>query len=274
LAEFRALNTVHRFELAGVEWTYHAGGEGQTLLMLPGGEYRVEAGFEWMLAFQRSRRVIAPTYPTHWTTLAPIVDGVIELLRREGLERVDLLGTSFGGMVAQALVRACPERVANLVLSQTSAPDPAYGKRLRRRLSLVRWVPERVMRWLLFNAIDQTVKDEPESPFWKAHFREIYAAMPGLAKAILLSSYGAIVDFCLNYHYAVDDLAQPMGWAGRILITDAGEDTKVAKEGRERLHALYPGAQTYSFPRAGHALGSARRAEYLSVVLDFLRETH
>ena len=51
------------------------------------------------------------------------------LLDRLGYERVDVLGVSFGGMLAQQLAHQAPGRVRRLVLAATGAGSPGLGRR-------------------------------------------------------------------------------------------------------------------------------------------------
>ncbi len=271
LALFRSTNMVRSYETRGVLWSYTSGGKQDSsdpvLLMLPGGEYLAEAGFEWLLAFQQSFRVISPSYPTGLGTVSDLTEGIIRLMDRERLTWVNVIGTSLGGMLAQSLVRACPNRVNALVLSQTPAPYPPYGTKLQKRLGLFKRLPAGVIRWILLTSLDRSVKKEPEAEFWKSFLRELYANPPDFAKDILKSSYSAIVDFNLNARYTSADLT---GWPGRMLITQAGEDRSLPPEGRTLLNGLYPTAKKYTFSQADHSLGSKNREIYVSMVTDFL----
>jgi len=58
-----------------------------------------------------------PTLPLRMTGLARVVTEMLDAL---GLERVDVLGYSFGGGLAQELARRAPERVRRLVLCATA----------------------------------------------------------------------------------------------------------------------------------------------------------
>jgi 3-oxoadipate enol-lactonase len=57
-------------------------------------------------------------------TTAQLADDTLRVIDEAGLERTHVVGTSLGGMVAQELVLAHPERVARLVLACTTPGGP------------------------------------------------------------------------------------------------------------------------------------------------------
>jgi 3-oxoadipate enol-lactonase len=66
----------------------------------------------------------APVGPDATLSFATIVDALVGLLDRLGVQRAHLVGLSYGGMHAQHLALAHPDRVASLTLTDTS---PAFG---------------------------------------------------------------------------------------------------------------------------------------------------
>ena len=64
--------------------------------------------------------------PSGGLTIARAAEAVLAELDRDGAGRVDLLGLSIGGLVAQYIAAHAPERVAHLVLADTVAryPEP------------------------------------------------------------------------------------------------------------------------------------------------------
>src|SRR6185503_14901738 len=65
-----------------------------------------------------------------------------------GIARADVLGASYGGWVAQCLVRRHPRLVRHLILVHTFALRAADGWRFRAGLALWRVMPVAVMRKL------------------------------------------------------------------------------------------------------------------------------
>ncbi len=54
--------------------------------------------------------------------MAALLEGIAAILEAEGVQKVHVVGPSFGGWVAQCFVRRFPEKVATLILSDTGLP--------------------------------------------------------------------------------------------------------------------------------------------------------
>jgi proline iminopeptidase len=124
----------HHFAVEGGEIAYHVHGKGPVLVAHPGGP-----GAEWgYLRMPQAEGAFTLVYvepigtgassrlprPSDYTMERYVAD--LEALRAHlGVARFDLLGHSHGGFVAQSYALAHPERVAALVLYDTS---PSTGK--------------------------------------------------------------------------------------------------------------------------------------------------
>ncbi len=95
--------------------------ERRTLLVLPG-LGGGKAGLVALLdGLARTRPVLSIETDTFSGPWSARVGGVLAELDRRGLERVDLLAWSFGGVVAQHLLLAEPQRFGGAVLAATAA---------------------------------------------------------------------------------------------------------------------------------------------------------
>lgn len=107
---------------------YHDIGDGAPVLLLHGSGPGVSAWANWRLLMQGKHeglRMIAPDLAGFGYTTAPEgteftrqmwLDQIIALLDALGLERVHVIGNSFGGSMALALAIACPQRVERMIL--------------------------------------------------------------------------------------------------------------------------------------------------------------
>lgn len=258
LAEFRASHPPRRLVHRGMQWRYYAGGLGnQLLLRLSGALGLGEFSFQQIRLFEQRFRVITPDYPAV-RSLGDMVDGIIAILDAERAPRVHVIGGSFGGLLAQALVRRAPERVASLVLSHTGAPD---GKRRRLATTIVAALPQPLLRALLRKRLGRTL--DAADPFWRRYFDR---AIDRMTKGDVVSRVRLQAEFGAQT-WSPTDLAQ---WPGRVLLIEGEDDPLFPPAARARLRALYPNAEVYRFQGTGHAAAVLKPEEYADVVTRFL----
>ncbi len=130
---------------AGFMTNYHDRGEGTPVLFLHGSGPGVSAWANWRLTIsglEQEFRCLAPDLagfgyspvPAEWVfSRATWLEQVVAFLDALGLERVHVVGNSFGGAMALALAIAHPERVERLVLMGSVGVD----FELTRELDLV-----------------------------------------------------------------------------------------------------------------------------------------
>jgi pimeloyl-ACP methyl ester carboxylesterase len=210
-------------------------------------------------------RVISPAYPAAHTMDA-LVDGLVAILDAEGVEQVDVLGSSFGGFVAQCFVRRYPERVGSLILANTGAPGASPLPGLPLLVRLFALLPEGVMRRATgWNWRRWFVGPPEEQRFWYSLLDELLSSR--LTKADLVSAIEEMLDFTRNYHFEPGDLD---GWLGRVLVIESEHDQAFSPKARAALRALYPQASVRTFAGSGHAVMVTQPAAYLSAVMEFL----
>jgi pimeloyl-ACP methyl ester carboxylesterase len=229
------------------------------VLLLPGALGRPETAFEYVAALAPAFRVLSAGYPTTARTMTDLADGVAALLCETGAGRAHVVGGSFGGLVAQALLARHPERVARLVLSDTSPPTPARALRMRASAALIRALPAGAVRAVLAFGVGRYVAAMPADSraFWRAHFAETLA---GLTQPEVEARARAWAEF---------DAGCRAPFAEReTLILCAASD-----------HAVSPAALRRRFPHAavhvvasplGHAASVGDAAAYTGPIRRFL----
>jgi 3-oxoadipate enol-lactonase len=162
-------------ERAGVRIAYESEGVGPPLLLVHGLGYD---RFGWgplpqLLA--RDFRVVrhdnrglgesdAPPGPY---SVGELAEDALAVLDAEGLERAHVVGTSLGGMIAQELAVAHPERVDRLVLACTTPGGerayPMPERTVRAFKSFPTMELEAGLRMFVENALsDRTARERPE----------------------------------------------------------------------------------------------------------------
>jgi pimeloyl-ACP methyl ester carboxylesterase len=266
LAAFRASHPNRTTEVKGVTWRYVVSGQGERTLLLPSGGTRLPDMYLLLFeALEPHYRIVAPAYPP-LPTMAGLVDGLAAILDTERLPQVDVLGSSFGGFVAQCFVRRYPARVRRLVLANTGAPGSSPLPGLGLLVRLFARLPEGLVRWGTGRNWRRWFKAPPEQrAFWWGLLDELLATR--LTKADLVQALAEMLDYATRYRFTSQDLAD---WPGRVLLIESAHDEAFSPAARAALRALYPQAHVRTFAGGGHAVMVTDPTEYVAAVRAFL----
>lgn len=269
LKTFRETYTEKTHEHKKHVWSYYDIGDDNdhVILWLVGGLRMGDAAFRSIPLMADSFRIILPSYPAI-ATMAGLADGLNAILKAEGIKKCSVLAGSFGGMIAQVLVRRHGNVIDKLILSTTSAPIPKQAETYQQQREMISQSPEDLVletaKERMFGMVNPP---EHEENFWKAYLDELYSIR--LTKGDLLSTYDSIIDYMTNYQFQNDDLDD---WHGEILILDSDNDNVFDSSAREEVNLLYPQAHSHTFERAGHSPASSQRDIYFDIVRKFLHE--
>ena len=250
------------------EWRYRliaANKRGPVLLLLPGAEMVNDLGFEFAEAMREAEwTVLYPSYP-RVIALDELAAGVAAVLDAEKIADCAVLGGSFGGAVAQVVVRRFPGRVRSLILSNTGVPMRNLVAAQLAALSIFKITPWPGICALLRSSLTKLLNPPAQDrEFWRAYFDELLTAR--LAKADFLANIGQQLEYHRRFRFAPGDLAD---WSGRVLIAES--DTDVIGP-RRALRETYPQAEVCTYHDAGHAPMFSRPREYLDMVKRFLEQ--
>lgn len=183
-------------------------------------------------------------------TFAQLVADLLAFLDREGIAECDLLGHSFGGMVALRFVLAHPERVRSLVLMNTSpfAPD-GYSRSMFEKIGAIArargmaFLQERVEESARGDATPSASDRQTEKwadVYW-SHHRLRYTAMDPVG-------YATLALCMMDQESLVDRLAE-IACPTTVLV---GSDDTEFLRGAEALSAGVPEAVSVTISDAGH----------------------
>lgn len=261
---FRQEHPPRTAEIAGRTWSFLTGGAGdRTILLLPGAQGTGEAVWSSFGHFEKRFRCIAPSYPPV-ATMTELADGIAALLDREGIECAAVIGGSYGGFLAQVFVRRHPDRVERLILSHTGPPVPSRGQVIEKSLRWLPRLPMFVLRLQYRKVMSGVLQNRPELAMVRAYLEEIAAFH--LTKEGMINGYRRVIDYD-QARFEPGDLA---GWPGRVLLLMGDNDPATPEPIRERMKALYPGAEVRIFEGSGHAAAILKRDEYVAAMEAFL----
>lgn len=250
--------------LNGLEWKYITGGVGdEVILLLPGGTRRPGMRFQFLLELEEDYKVISPAYPLicHMKSL---IDGIAAILEYESIDNVNVFGASFGGLVAQFLLKEYPSRISKIILSNTgtAVPDNKFLKKLIRFQKLVQFIPDRIVRTIAKRSFIKGINfPEEVKPFYEQFLYQTFT------KDVVLCHFNCLIDFHTNYSFDPSELDR---WQDRLLIINAEDDTFVGKDTSTALYSVYPTAKFYSFESGGHVLSLTKHDEYFQLITNFL----
>lgn len=260
---------------AGIATNYHDAGRGRPVLLIHGSGPGVSAWANWRLtlpALAQGRRVIAPDMVGFGFTERPAgisydldtwVGHALGVLDALDLDRVDVVGNSFGGALALALAIRHPGRVRRLVLmGSVGVPFP-----ITEGLDRVWGYQPSVeaMRGLLdlFAHDRALVNDELAELRYQASIR------PGFQEsfsAMFPAPRQRWVDAMASPDDAIRAIAQP------TLIIHGREDKVIPPDTSRRLFDLIPDAQLHMFGHCGHWTQIEHAARFNALVGGFLDE--
>ena len=236
LAELRSTFDEVSKTIDGVEWKYiDTSGARPVIIMLPGAQGTEEMFFGQILGLRDHARLISVWYPAI-AEAAELADGLAHLLDALGAGQVNLLGSSFGGYVAQIFASKHPDKVRALVVANSFVdPGPAQAK--GRPADEVRALPAEDVQGGMLSRI----KDQPDSPL----------------KDLLLDQMESRQDAeNLKARVLGIALASPVPelplTADQVTVIDCEDDPIISPEMREAVRERYAASTIHTLPSGGH----------------------
>lgn len=262
-------------DAGGIATNYHDAGSGDPVLLIHGSGPGVSAWANWRVVLpvlSREMRVIAPDIVGFGYTERPQgFDYAIEpwlghlnaFLDALNLDRVSIVGNSFGGALALHLAKTAPHRVERLVLMGTAGIDFAITEGLDAVWGYQPSVAE--MRRLL----DIFVFDSGLATDELAELRYRASIRPGVQEA-----YSAM--FPAPRQHGVDRLALTELEIGTIdkevLLIHGRDDRVIPMENSIRLHRQIVRSQLHVFGQCGHWVQIEQADRFTDLTARFLME--
>ena len=247
LSFVRTFFNTHRqktHEIEGINWQYFdSQTNGPALLLLHGGFADFSMWIHQITAFEADYRVIAPTCPVMPNaTMAVYTRALKSILDAACVDRLNMMGYSEGGLIAQCFLREQSHQIDKAVLAHTFYPTPK-NKYYRLDFNLFRILPAPFTEWI-FRAFAQPDKEELKAKtdwqtWFRAYFKELKA---NLTKPLILTHIDLMMDFVRLYSFHPEDLDN---WEGDLLITVSADD--VVMPYFEGMRRLYPMAKSHIF---------------------------
>ncbi|MEW1807265.1 alpha/beta hydrolase [Pseudarthrobacter sp. NPDC080039] len=247
--------------VGNVQWRYLRVGTGPPVLWLTGGLRRAALGCSFLGQLASRHTVVAPDYPPV-ARFADVDDGLSAILHAEGIERCDVVGQSYGGLLAQAFLASHPQMIRRLVLSSSGPAD--YGLPwvpvLSAVAAAVRVLPKRPSAALLVAGLRRLFPSgsDPDGRWAQALSHTV---RHDLTRADMASHFAVAADV------AKRRLVRPNRfklWVGTAVVLRAENDrTQAAKDIPRLQRLLGRPVRTISMGLAGHTAVLLEPEHYL-----------
>lgn len=267
-ASFLQTHTLKTADLDGTRVSYYACGRGaRALVTFCGGHSTPATAWRTVEAYEADHRVLVLDV-SGFGSVGDLSDGVNEILAREGVDRVVLLGASLAGLIAQIYLKHNFDRVDGVILMNTVALRPGGDRPLA--LLVTRLLPEFMLRRIFrkkFRAYFEAALADPRAEegarFGLAHLDEVMTNHFTKKKVINLLS--VLFEFGRE-GYTSADLEV---WNGRSLIITSEDDPGF--KDLEWLTENLPNAESHAFPGGlGHLPQLVHQEKFESLTRGFL----
>jgi maspardin len=262
LQQFRQSYQSRQVVVNGLRWKYIAAAEARAaILFLHGLAGSPDIWWQQMATLQDRYHCLAASYAPA-DSLAEMAGGLLAVLDAEQIERVNLVGTSLGGYVAQYLLAAHPDRIERTILANTFPPNEIIAQTYWLPAALLPYMPE----WLVMAVM-------------RASYRRRIYPSSGHSELVLAflteTTYGQMGKADISSRYrVVTEPFEPVATAARqipVLIIETDNDPLVPPDLRLRLRQTYPQAAVHNLSGAGHFPYLNQPDNYNRIVDGFLR---
>lgn len=246
-----------------------------TLLLLNGGFMSIASWHDYVAPLAERFRLLRCDFrgqllsagPAH-RELGANVDDVVALLDRLALDRVHVLGTSFGGEVALMLAARRPERVESLVA--VTVGDRTTEAMQRGAVELRR-VAGDILAGGDPGRFHDLLAADVYSSAWLAANREVLAARRRQIAGLPPGWFAALDDLVAAVE-SFDLRPELPAIRCPTLVVLAGDDATIPADHGRAVAAAVPGARLVEHPTSGHALVVEQPEWLLEQALSFLAE--
>jgi len=239
----------------GHTWSYYRAGyeHAETVLLLPSLGGMAEAQFRYIDGLASAFQVVAPNLPTTLQTAEEAILGIRTLLANEGIERVNVVGLSFGGLLAQIFMRRFSHMIDDLILGFATVPNENDALRIGMQRNFMRYYPSPLLMAVnkrgLVRGIAESTPTAPDEvrDFWKGYFNSHYGN--AYKRADMLTRARLSIDIHSHHQYGQ---RETFHIKGEMLIIEATHDEVVGEGERGALTMMFPNAYLQTLEGHSH----------------------
>jgi proline iminopeptidase len=265
---------------------YKTMGTGEPIVVLHGGpgfDHQQFLPFIWELATdykvilydQRGTGLSSGPVDSASITIDNFIEDIEGIRRAFGIEGMNLLGHSWGGMLAMHYGIRHPDKLRSLVLCSTAASAESFGDMQEAKLR--NWLPEDIERFESIAASEAFQNNDRQAieEFWRVYFKAYFVDQALVAEMNLtftdntIQHSNAVAGHILNSVGAFD-LHGELGVISAPTLVIHGDSDPMPVSYAERIHESMPGSQLVIAENSGHWLFIDATEQFRSSVAGFL----
>ena len=271
----------------GTTLYYKTMGSGEPIVVLHGGPgfdhqqflpfiWELSSDYKVILYDQRGTGLSSGPVDSASITIDNFIEDIEGIRRAFDIERMNLLGHSWGGILAMHYGISHPDRLKSLILCSTAASIQSFDDMDEAKMR--NWLPEDIELIQSIAASEEFQNNDPEAieRFWRVYFRA-YFVDPTLVETMNLTftdntiqNSNAVAGLILNSVGAFD-LHEDLGVIDAPTLVIHGDSDPMPYEYAERIHESIPGSELVIAENSGHWLFVDATEQFRSSVDDFLR---
>ena len=182
--------------------------------------------------------------------------GIHEILNSLNVKRIVLVGTSFGGYLAQNFSSEYKEMVQKLVLSNTFITTHLYNQKYKRLLMIEKIIPTFLIKRIMKRSLSSIEHDQTREYL-------LIQLEQHLSKKTLMARLKSFITNELLEKAPID----------QVLIIETLEDPLVPKQLQDDLKNTYPEASVKTFDKkANHFPYLTKGDEYTRILKEFVEK--
>lgn len=204
-------------------------------------------------------------------TVDGFADGAAEIVEALGLSQADLLGWSFGGVVAQKVALKRPDLVRKLVVAGSGSGTAPGMPAMPERVATIMTKPDSDLEDLLYLFYPETVEARING---LDHFGRIEAEMPeGAPQVTQDAAMGQLEAITATLAVPWDDVARDLATiTAPVLYAGGVHDVMIDAYSSYAAVQVLPNAKLVLYSDAGHAFLFQHLDEFVREVLVFLAD--
>jgi len=257
LKSFRNSYPKTRMQISSIIWTFYDINESQsnrTILFIHGTTGSSEIFWLQLKTLKKYFRVISVDIPSI-PDIFEISNSLHSLLKKLEINSVSLVGTSYGGYLAQAYASLYPNMVSTLVLSNTFISTEIYNQKYRSLLKYQRLIPTFILKYIMKKGLI-TINHEPTRNYLVDQLRS------SLEKKTLITRLRGFINETTLEKVSISS----------VFIIETINDPLVPLSLQKNLRQTYFNAKVHTFDEsANHFPYLTQSDDYNQILLEFLQ---